>query len=134
MADDVLKQYPDGVKLVFKQFPLTQIHPHAMGAAKASLAAQKQGKFWEYHDVLFQNARALQPDNLKKYAEQVGLDVARFEKDMESPEVAKQIQDDMRLAQTVGVRGTPTIFVGGKRLQNRSVDGFKAMIDPLLKQ
>lgn len=132
--DDVLKQYPEGVKLVFKQFPLTQIHPYAMGAAKASLAAQKQGKFWEYHDVLFQNMRALQPENLKKYAEQAGLEVPQFEKDMESPEIAKQVQDDMRLAQTVGVRGTPTIFVGGKRLQNRSLDGFKAMIDPLLKK
>jgi protein-disulfide isomerase len=134
LADEVLKDYPDGVQLVYKQFPLTQIHPHAMGAAKASLAAHKQGKFWEYHDILFKNFRQLQPDNLKKYAEEAGLNIEQFERDMASAEIAKQIDAEMKLAQASGVRGTPTIFVGGKRLMNRSKDGFKAMIDPLLKK
>jgi len=130
----VLKAYPNDVKHVFKQMPLVQIHPHAMNAAKASTAAGRQGKFWEMHDILFKNFRTLQPENVKKYAEELGLDMAQFEKDLESPEVAKQIADDMSLAQTAGVRGTPTIFVGGKRLMNRSMDGFKAMIDPALKK
>ena len=132
--DEVLKQYPKGVKHVYKQFPLFQIHPNAMNAAKASLAAKKQGKFWEMHDALFKNQRKLQAENLKKYAEEVGLDVAQFEKDMASPEIKKQIDQEMALARSVGVRGTPTIFVGGKRLGQRSVDGFKALIDPLLKK
>ena len=130
----MLKAYPNDVKHVFKQMPLVQIHPHAMNAAKASIAAGKQGKFWEMHEILFKNFRKLQPENVKKYAEEIGLDTAQFEKDLESPEVAKQISDDMGLARTAGVRGTPTIFVGGKRLMNRSMDGFKAMIDPALKK
>lgn len=130
----MLKAYPNDVKHVFKQTPLVQIHSYAMNAAKASVAAGKQGKFWEMHDVLFKNFRKLQPENVKKYAQEIGLDMAQFEKDLESPEVAKQIADDMSLAQNVGVRGTPTIFVGGKRLMNRSMDGYKAMIDPALKK
>ncbi len=129
----MIKQYPEGVKQVFKQFPLTQIHPHAMGAAKASIAAQRQGKFWEYHDVLFKNSRALAPENLRKYAEDLGLNLETFEKDMADPAVQKQVEDDLKLGMASAVRGTPTIFVGGKRLQNRSVEGFKAVIDPLLK-
>lgn len=129
----MIKAYPKGVKHVFKQFPLTQIHPNALNAAKASLAAKKQGKFWELHAALFKNFRQLQPDKIKTYAKEVGLDVAQLEKDMASAEVEKQIQEEMALARTVGVRGTPTIFVGGKRLQQRSMEGFKAMIDPLLK-
>jgi len=133
-VDEVLKAYPNDVKHVFKQFPLVQIHPQAMNAAKASVAAHKQGKFKEMHDILFKNSRKLQPDDIKKYAGEIGLNMAKFEKDMESPEIAKQIDDDMALAQTVGVRGTPTIFVGGKRLMNRSMDGFKAMIDPAVKK
>ena len=132
--DEVLKAYPKDVKHVFKQLPLVQIHPNAMNAAKASAAAQKQGKFWEMHDILFKNSRKLQPEDLKKYAAEIGLNVAKFEKDMESPEIAKQIDEDMALAQAVGVRGTPTLFVGGKRLMNRSMEGFKAMIDPALKK
>jgi len=134
LVDEVLKAYPNDVKQVFKQFPLVQIHPQAMNAAKASVAAHKQGKFKEMHDILFKNSRKLQPEDLKKYAAEIGLNVAKFEKDMESPEIAKQIDEDMALAQAVGVRGTPTLFVGGKRLMNRSMEGFKAMIDPALKK
>jgi protein-disulfide isomerase len=133
LMDDVLAQYPTGVKWVFKQFPLTQIHPFAMHAAKASLAAHKQGRFWELHDVLFENHRALEPASVKSYAEGAGLDMARFERDMASPDIARQIEDEMRLARDSNVRGTPTLYVNGKRVTNRSLDGLKAMIDPLLK-
>ena len=132
LVDDVLKQYPNDVKLVFKQFPLTQIHPLAMHAAKASLAAHKQGKFWPFHDVLFDNSRTLQPESVRKYADDSGLDLARFEKDIASPTIARQIDDEMRLAREADVRGTPTLFVNGRRVTNRSLEGLKAMIDPLL--
>jgi protein-disulfide isomerase len=133
LINDVLKQYPEQVRFVYKHFPLTSIHNDAMGAAKAAVAAQQQGKFWEMHDKIFANQRALKPENLKQYAQEIGLDVAKFEADMNSPEVANQVQEDMKLAQTVQVRGTPTIFVQGKLLQNRSVDGFKQIIDAELK-
>jgi protein-disulfide isomerase len=130
----VLKDYPGKVRLVYKHFPLALIHPHALSAAYASAAAQKQGKFWEMHDLLFAHQRALAPEQLDSYAKQIGLDMDEFKKDMSSPEVKKVIAADMRLGQRVGIRGTPTFFVNGRVLQNRSVEGFKKAIDPVLEQ
>jgi protein-disulfide isomerase len=132
LIKDVMKEYPDKVRFVYKHLPLVSIHSNAMGAAQAAVAAGKQGKFWEMHDLLFANQRALQTDKLKDYAKDLRLDVAKFEADMSSDEVKSVIRDDMGLSQKVGVRGTPTIFVNGKLVENRSVDGFKQMIDPLL--
>ena len=129
----VMEAYPKDVKRVYKQFPLTSIHPNAMPASKAAIAAGKQGKFWEMHDKLFANARALTPENFKKWAEEIKLDVAKFEKDMASPEVQSQIDKEMQEARAADVSGTPTIFVNGKRLQQRSFEGFKAAIDAAIK-
>ncbi len=129
----MLKEFPNDVKFVYKQYPLP-MHPFAMDAAKASLAAGKQGKFWEMHDQLFANSRALQPDKVKEYAQKVGLDVAEFEADMQSPEIQQQIQEEMKQATSAQVTGTPTIFVNGKRLMNRSPEGFRAMIEEILKE
>jgi protein-disulfide isomerase len=128
----MVKEFPNDVRFVYKQYPLP-MHPFAMDAAKASLAAGKQGKFWDMHDQLFANNRALQADKLKEYAQKIGLDVAKFEADMKSPEIAQQVQDEMKLGNEVQVSGTPTIFVNGKRLANRSPEGFRAMIDEILK-
>jgi protein-disulfide isomerase len=132
LLDQVMAAYPKDVKRVYKQFPLTSIHPNAMPASKAAVAAGKQGKFWEMHAKLFGNQRELSPDNYKKWAEELKLDVAKFEKDMASPEVQAQIDKDMQDARSADVTGTPTIFVNGKRLQQRSMDGFKAAIEPAL--
>jgi protein-disulfide isomerase len=129
LIDQVLAAYPTDVRLVYKQFPLTSIHPNALPAAKAALAAGKQGKYWEMHKLLFQNQRALGADQLKDYAKQAGVDVAKWEKDMNSPEIAEQINGEMKEAQAAEVRGTPSIFLNGKRVMNRSMDGFKSMID-----
>jgi len=131
---EALDAYPAQAKFVYKNFPLTSIHPNAMGAAQAAIAARMQGKFWEMHELLFKNQRALQPEKLSGYAKQLGLDVAKFESDMKSDAVKKEIQADMRMAQNVGVRGTPTIFVNGKLLRNRSIQGFRDIIDPILKE
>jgi protein-disulfide isomerase len=128
LITQVLAANPD-VAFVYKQFPLTSIHPNALPAAKAALAAGKQGKYWEMHEILFKNQRALGADQLKEYAKQIGLDVPKWEKDMNSPEVNEQISAEMKEAGTAEVRGTPTIFVNGKRVMNRSVDGFKQLID-----
>ena len=132
LIDQVMAAYPKDVKRVYKQFPLTSIHPNALPASKAAVAAGKQGKFWEMHAKLFGNQRELSPDNYKKWAEELKLDVARFEKDMASPEVQQQIDKEMQEAKAADVTGTPTIFVNGKRLQQRSMDGFKAAIDSSL--
>jgi len=133
LVQSALAAYPTQARLVYKHFPLTSIHPQALPAALAAAAAQKQGKFWEMHEKLFANQRALAPEQMKEYARQVGLDVPQFERDMQSDEVKALVQDDIKLAQRVGVRGTPTIFVNGKILQNRSLDGFKELINPVLK-
>jgi len=110
------------------------MHPNAMPAAKAAAAAGKQGKFWEMHDTLFQNNTQLGFDKLKEYAGKLGLNVARWEKDYNSPEVEQEIKKDMADAQAADVTGTPTFFVNGKRVANRSVDGFKEMIEAAKKQ
>jgi len=134
LLEQVVKDYPKDVKFIYKQFPLTSIHPFAMDASKAALAAAKQGKFWEMHDHLFANNRALQKDKLSEYAKAIGLDVAKFEADMNAPDVQAQVQEEMRQASNAQVTGTPTIFVNGKRLMNRSPEGFHAAIDQILKE
>jgi len=132
-VDQILKQYPKELKFVYKQYPLP-MHQNAMNASRAALAAGKQGKFWEMHDKIFANQRALSSDNLKQYAQEIGLNVAKFEKDMASPEVQKQIDEDTKLAQQSQVTGTPTLFLNGKRVMNRSFEGLKQTIDETLKQ
>ena len=132
LVKEVLDAYPKDVRLVYKQFPLTTIHPQAMPAAKAAVAAGRQGKYWEMHDLLFENQRQLGPDKFTEFAEKLGLDVLQFQKDMESPEVVAQINRDMQDGKAADVTGTPTLFVNGKRLMNRSFDGFKQMIDASL--
>ncbi|TMA73881.1 MAG: hypothetical protein E6J72_19275 [Deltaproteobacteria bacterium] len=117
-----------------KQFPLRQIHPNAEPAAEAALAAGKQGKFWEMHDELYKNGRNLTPETIKGIAEKIGLDMKKFEADRQSDDVKKQIDAELALGQQVDVRGTPSIFVNGKVLQNRSVDGIKAQVDEELKK
>src|SRR5262249_18285233 len=134
VINEVLKTYPNEVKFVYKELPLISIHPYALGAAKAAVAAQRQSKFWPMHDQLFANNKALQPEKLKEYAQNIGLDMAKFEQDLNSPEVQKQIEEDMKLAQQVDVSGTPSLFLNGKRVMNRGTDGMKQMIDETLKQ
>ncbi len=132
---EVQKKYGDKVRLVFKHFPLS-FHKGAKPAAIASLAAAEQGKFWEMHDVLFKNNRALAPEKMEEYAKQAGCNVEQFKKDMQAKKAdyAKRVGADFRQGQSVGVRGTPTIYIGGKKAQNRSVEGMSAMIDALLKE
>jgi len=133
---EVQKKYGDDkVKLVFKHFPLS-FHKGAKPAAIASLAAADQGKFWEFHDVLFKNQRALDASKMNGYAAEAGLDVEQFKQDMTANQTkyAKAVDADFRQGQSVGVRGTPTLYIGGKRVANRTVQGMSKMIDTLLKE
>jgi protein-disulfide isomerase len=133
VIEQVLNAYPSAVKFVYKEFPLTSIHPDAMNASLAAQAAHRQGKFWEMHDLLFANQRALKPADLSNYAAQIGLDVERFERDMKSATVKERVAADMTLARNSDVRGTPTLFVNGKRVKDRSVEGLKAMVAEALE-
>src|SRR5436305_980637 len=110
-----------------------RLKPVASVVGLAVQAAGKQGKFWEMHDIVFKNNRELGYDKLKEYAGQIGLDVARWEKDFNAPEVQQQIEKDMADGRAADVQGTPTFFVNGKRVSNRSLEGFKQMIDEALK-
>jgi protein-disulfide isomerase len=110
--DEVLENFGDEVQIQFRNQPLS-FHKQAMPAAKAALAAHQQGKFWAMHDKLFENQKALSDDDLKRYAKEIGLNVARFEKDMNSDAIAKQIAQDQADARKWGARGTPTLFVNG---------------------
>jgi protein-disulfide isomerase len=130
---EVLKAYPEGVKLVFKDFPLS-FHKQAKNAAKAARAAGEQGKYWEMHDILFDNYNKMTDDSFKGYAETLGLDVEKFVADFSSTKYDKLIQDDINLGQKSGVRGTPTLYINGKRMQGRTVNDFKAIIDGILKK
>jgi protein-disulfide isomerase len=102
-------------ELVFRQFPLWTIHPHALAAAEASEAAARQERFWEMHDVLFRNQRHLEPGDLRRYAERVGLELPQFESDLLDPAIAARVQRDVESGDRSGVDGTPSIFIDGSR-------------------
>ena len=111
----MLEKNKGKVKLVFKNFPLST-HQFARKAATAALAAGKQGKFWEFHDRLFQNYNRLNDQVVQEQAQQLGLDMQKFEKDMNDPQIAQAINQDMQDGNKAGVRGTPTIYVNGVSL------------------
>lgn len=133
VIEQVLAAYPNDVNFVMKQFPLKSIHPQADPAARAAIAAGKQNKFWEMHDELYKNSRTLSPETIKGIAEKLSLDMKKFDADMNSDEVKKQVDEELALGAKSDVRGTPSFFVNGKIAQNRTVDGFKAQIDTELK-
>ena len=110
-------------------------HKEAMGAAEASIAAGAQGKFWEMHDKLFANQKQLGIDNIKIYAQELGLDMGKFNADMDSHKYKKEVDGDMKLARGAGVRGTPTFFINGKKLVGaKPLNDFKKVIDAIDKQ
>jgi protein-disulfide isomerase len=131
---EFMNAYPGKVRVVFKHFPIVSIHRNAMLAAKAATAAQKQGKFWEMQEKLFTNQNALGEQQIKQYAQEIGLDLAKFEADMNSPEIQKQVQDDIDLATKLQISGTPALFVNGKPIADHSMNTFRLMADEILKE
>ena len=129
----MLGKYPKEVKLVFKNFPLSK-HKFAMKAATAALAAKAQGRFWEFHDELFENHRTLNDAKIQDIAKELGLDLERFKKDMKDPAIQKLIIRDVKNGREAGVRSIPTVFINGKLLRNRRLQGFQRMIDAELKR
>lgn len=105
------------------------MHKQAKPAALAAIAAQKQGKFWEYHDELFLNMKSLSPQKFVEIATQLGLDINQFNKDILDKNLVNRIDKELRDGQAAGVKGTPAIFVNGRRLKDRSPKGFQKMID-----
>ncbi len=121
--------YAGKVKVVWKNNPLP-FHPNAMPAAKAAMAAYKQGKFWEMHDLLFANQRELSPASYEKWAQQIGLNMDKFKADMASSDVEAEIKADVAQAQQVGANGTPNFFIDGVNVVGaQPFDSFKKVID-----
>jgi len=133
VLEQVLEKNPNQVKLVFKNFPLRN-HKFAMEAAIAALAAEKQGKFWEFHDLLFKDYNRLNEQKVKEIAQQLKLDMEKFEMDRKDPQIRAMINRDLAEGNRAGVGGTPTIFINGRLLRNRSMAGFQELIEKALKK
>ncbi len=128
------EKYPKDVAIAFVNQPLS-FHPFAMPAATAFLAAAKQNKARELHDKMFANQTALQSADLEKYAQEVGLNVARWKKDMDDPKIKAAVAEDQKLASQVGADGTPTFFINGRMLSGaQPFDAFKAIVEDEIKK
>ncbi len=117
------------MRVAFKHLPL-RIHPDAPAAHAAAESAHRQGKFWEMHDKIFANQRELKPEKFREYAKEIGLDLAKYDKDVPSPDVKKKIDADSQEADKLGVSGTPAFFINGRYLSGaQPFEAFKKMID-----
>jgi protein-disulfide isomerase len=136
VLEDVTKSYGNRIRFVVRNYPLTLVHANAFRAAQAASAANAQGKFWEYIDLLFKNQNTLDVDSLKKYATQVGLDRKRFDAELDSGKYEAEIRRDIEEAEMYGVESTPTIFINGVPLTppEFSADGLRAAIERAFKR
>lgn len=127
--------YGDRVRIVWKDFPLTSIHPQAFKAAEAAHCAREQGKFWEYHDRLFANQQALDPEFLKKYATETGLDAPKFNACLDAAKYAERVQAQMGVGTALGVSSTPSMFINGRMVSGaQPYETFTAIIDEELER
>lgn len=130
---EVVETYPEDVVFYFKSFPLGS-HQDGVLAATAAAAAHRQGKFWSMHDQLFEHQRSLTPEKIDRFAKMLGLNFSKFKKDMNSPEVAAEVQKDKQEGVQAGVKSTPTLYVNGHRyLGAKTVDAISARIDQELE-
>lgn len=135
----VIKDYGKKAKIVFKQFPLKSVHPNAMAAAIASEAAGKQGKFWQYHDILYAHQDEWAPlaDPTQKflsYAKSLKLDTEQFSKDVTDNKISAKIDADENEGIQIGVNSTPTIYINGVLQENRSYSALKSTLDKELSK
>lgn len=115
VVEDAVRALGDELRFVFRHFPLTQLHPHAMNAARIAEAAARQGKFWDMHAALYQNQQRLDDPSLVGHAERLGLDLERLGRDANSAAVEERILADQEGGVRSGVNGTPTFYVNGVR-------------------
>jgi protein-disulfide isomerase len=129
----IKEKYGDKVHFTFRQFPLP-MHQNARGAAEAALAANAQGKFWQFHDLLFKNQQALDSAGLEAKAKEAGLNVPEFKKSITDHQFAPKVDADVKLGEQVAVQGTPTMFINGARVADpTSFDAISAQIETALK-
>jgi len=132
--DKIMDEYKGKVKLIFRHFPLNSIHPQAQKAAEAAECAAEQGKFWEMHDKIFANQKAITVDNLKSYAGGLGLSSSQFDNCLDSGKYASKVQSQMQGGAAAGVTGTPATFVGDQLVKGAvPYENLKSIIDSKLK-
>ncbi|MSP60146.1 MAG: thioredoxin [Myxococcales bacterium] len=132
-VDQVVKAFPNDVRVAFKQLPLP-FHDKAQLAAEATLAAKEQGKFWEMHATLFKNQQALDRPSLDKYAAELGLNMAKFKAALDGGKFTQKVKDEMAEGNKIGARGTPSFFINGKSFVGaQPFESFKAKIEEEIK-
>jgi protein-disulfide isomerase len=133
VLEAIAAEFGDKVRLVVRDFPLDQ-HTFAFKAAEAAEAAREQGKYWEYIAILFLNQSALEVAKLKEYASQVGLDRKRFDEALDSDKFAEKVRRDLNDGMKLGVNSTPTVFINGRRVKERSRESLKAAVEAAIKE
>ncbi len=131
MMGEILKTHPKDVRYVFKNFPLPN-HSYATQAAQAAIAAGDQGKFWEFHDLIFQSYRELSDQKIEEIRNKLQLKAAAFEKQRRSPETMAKINHDIQQGRAAGVHGTPAVFVNGREVRPASPDNIEKAIQEAL--
>lgn len=132
LLEQLLERYPDKVKIVYKSYPLRS-HRFALLAATAAMAAHEKGKFWEFHDRLYEKHNRMNEQVIMDVRKALALDTPEFDTLMKSQKIRNQVIGDLREGYANGVRGTPTIFINGKRLKDNSLQGFRMAIEKELK-
>jgi len=133
--DELSRKFPGDVRLVYKQYPIAMIHGQATLAARASIAANYQGKFWLLHDRMFSNSNKISRDNILAWSKEINMDMPRFIKDLDSKEVAAIVDRDVKEGDDIGVLGTPTVFLNGKRYNGElTAADFGKVIESELKK
>ncbi len=117
LVKNLQEQLGDKVKFIFRDFPLEKAHPQALMAAVSSEAAGRQDKFWEMHDILFENQRRLNHGAIIEYAQTLALDIPQFEQDLADPELQQKVKDEFYSGMRSGVNATPTFFINGEKYE-----------------
>ncbi len=131
--EQLLRKYPNKIKLVFKNFPIRS-HRYAVKAAAAAFAAAREDKFWEFHDKLFENYNRLNDQKILEIAGQLGLNETELKNQQQNPEITERIRQDYEEGIRLGVRGTPTVFINGKKLRDRSMKQMETVIEKELQK
>lgn len=129
VIQDLREKMGNTMRFVFRNFPLSQVHPYALHAAYAAEASGMQGKFWEMHDIIYENQDALTDEDLMKYAEELDLDIQQFVSDFDSDAISEKVQSDFMSGVRSGVNGTPTFFINGARYNGEN--DFGSLLEAL---
>ncbi len=133
--DKLMKIYSGKIRLVFRNLPLSSIHKESFAAARAAMAAHRQGMFWPYHDMLFDNATNLNKQLYIKLAKILRLDIEKFKSDMNSQQIKKEIQEDISVAKKFGINATPVFIINGVMIKgSKPLPFFKKIVEILLRE